>query len=88
MDSEVKLAILSKSRSRSAFNLGGPAPNRRRDGETNDTTLDLVLIPAPSQGFRGADNHASVLFQNGLHPLSMKSSTSSPGSSCFLENKR
>ena len=48
MDSEVKLAILSKSRSRSAFNLGGPAPNRRRDGESNDTTLDLVLIPASS----------------------------------------
>ena len=55
VDSEVELVILPKSLSRSAFNLGGPAPNRRRDGESNDTTLDLVLIPAPSQGFRGAD---------------------------------
>ena len=55
MDSEVELAILPKSRSRSAFNLGGPAANGRRDGESNDTTLDLVFTTAPSQGFRGAD---------------------------------
>ena len=55
VDSEVELSILPKSRSLSAFNLGGPALNRRRDGESNDTTLDLVLIPASSQGFRGAD---------------------------------
>ena len=38
----------AKIETRSTFNLGGPAPNRRRDGESNDTTLDLVLIPAPS----------------------------------------
>ena len=48
VDSEVELSILPKSRSVSAFNLGGPALNRRRDGESNDTTLDLVLIPASS----------------------------------------
>ena len=55
LDSEVELAILPKSRSRSAFNLGGPAPNGRRDGESNGTTLDLVFTTAPSHGFRGAD---------------------------------
>ena len=37
------------------FNLGGPAPNGRRDGESNGTTLDLVFTTAPSHGFRGAD---------------------------------
>ena len=55
LDSEVELAILPKSRSRSAFNPGGPAPNGRRDGESNGTTLDLVFTTAPSHGFRGAD---------------------------------
>ena len=55
LDSEVELVIFPKSRSRSAFNLGGPAPNGRRDGDSNGTTLDLVFTTAPSHGFRGAD---------------------------------
>ena len=55
LDSEVELVIFPKSRSRSAFNLGGPAANGRRDGESNGTTLDLVFTTAPSHGFRGAD---------------------------------
>ena len=55
LDSEVELAILPTSRSRSAFNLGGPVPNRRRDGESNGTTLDFVFTTAPSHGFRRAD---------------------------------
>lgn len=40
---------------RRAFGLGPPVPNGRRDGESNDTVVDLAFIPGPSHGFGGAD---------------------------------
>lgn len=40
---------------RRAFGLAPAAPNGSRDGESNETELDLAFIPTPSQGFGGAD---------------------------------